>query len=283
MNVMPNPRPNVSKRALKLGQILAGSLLMLLSFLSPVASADSFALSNLPDLIDRIKPSIVVIGTYSQTRSPAFVMRGTGFVIGDGTLIATNAHVIPQSLDSTGGEMLVVQLVVHAPAANKGGQQRMAKVAATDKEHDLSLLRIEGAPLTPMVLHTGKAPAVREGQGVAFIGFPIGGVLGLSPVTHRGIISAITPIVLPGPNASQLNAKVIRSLKRGAFEVYQLDGTAYPGNSGGPLFEVEKGEVIGIINMVFVKGTKESLLSQPSGISFAIPAVYLADLLEDLR
>ena len=63
MNVMPHPRPNVSKRALKLRRILAGSLLMLLSFLSPVASADSFALSNLPDLIDRIKPSIVVIGT----------------------------------------------------------------------------------------------------------------------------------------------------------------------------------------------------------------------------
>ena len=75
----------------------------------------------------------------------------------------------------------------------------------------------------------------------------------------------------PGPNASQLNAKVIRRLKRGSFEVYQLDGTAYPGNSGGPLFELEKGEVIGIINMVFVKGTKESVLTQPSGISFAIP------------
>ncbi len=41
-------------------------------------------------------------------------------------------------------------------------------------------------------------PMLREGQVVAFIGFPIGGVLGLSPVTHRGIISAVTPIALPG-------------------------------------------------------------------------------------
>ena len=277
MNAMLHAVQQVSKRILKQSRVLAGIFLIPLAFFAPVVSAEASTLANLPDLIDRIKPSIVVIGTYSQTRSPAFVMRGTGFVIADGTLIATNAHVIPETLNSASGEILVVQ----ALAAPKAAQQRVVKVAVTDKDHDLSLLRIEGAPLPPMALHT--TPAVREGQSVAFTGFPIGAVLGLSPVTHRGIISAITPIVLPGPNASQLNAKVIRRLKRGSFEVYQLDGTAYPGNSGGPLFELEKGEVIGIINMVFVKGTKESVLTQPSGISFAIPSVYLADLLDELR
>ena len=123
---------------------------------------------------------------------------------------------------------------------------------------------------------------MREGQSIAFTGFPIGGALGLSPVTHRGIISAITPIALPSATAQQLNAKVIRRLKNGAFEVYQLDGTAYPGNSGGPLFEMEKGEVIGIMNMVFVKGTKESALSAPSGISFAVPIAYLQELLHEI-
>ena len=49
------------------------------------------------------------------------------------------------------------------------------------------------------------------------------------------------------------------------------------------LYEVitdsESGEVIGIINMVFVKGTKEAALSQPSGISFAIPVSHLAEML----
>jgi S1-C subfamily serine protease len=68
-------------------------------------------------------------------------------------------------------------------------------------------------------------------------------------------------------------------LKAGSFEVYQLDATAYPGNSGGPLIETDRGEVIGIINMVFVKSTKESVLSQPSGISFAVPARYLEELI----
>ena len=58
----------------------------------------------LPELIEQIKPSIVVIGTYAKTRSPAFVMRGTGFVVGNGTLVATNAHVVPDVLDAASGE-----------------------------------------------------------------------------------------------------------------------------------------------------------------------------------
>ncbi len=240
-------------------------------------SFTKFASATLPDLIDQIKPSIVVVGTYLKTRSPAFVMRGTGFVVGNGTLVATNAHVVPENLDSANGEILVIQ----APAGRGLLQQRPAKVTASDKAHDLALLRIEGSPLPALVLQS--VGPVREGQSVAFTGFPIGSVLGLSPVTHRGIISAITPIVLPSAKANQLNEKVIKRLKSGTFEIYQLDGTAYPGNSGGPLFEMEKGEVIGIINMVFVKGTKESVLSHPSGISFAIPVLYLQELLREVR
>ena len=115
------------------------------------------------------------------------------------------------------------------------------------------------------------------------MGFPIGGVLGFSPVIHRGIISAITPIALPSPTAQQLNEKVIKRLKAGSFEVYQLDATAYPGNSGGPLIEMEKGDVVGIINMVFVKSTKESVLSQPSGISFAVPVRHLDELMHETK
>jgi S1-C subfamily serine protease len=231
----------------------------------------------LPELIDQVKPSVVVIGTFAKTRSPSFVMRGAGFVVGDGTLIATNAHVIPESLDSANGETLVIQVLSGRP----GPQMRSARTVADDKAHDLVLLRFEGPPLPATILHT-RDP-VREGQSVAFIGFPIGTVLGLSPVTHRGIISAITQIAIPGATASQLNEKVIKRLKEGAFDVYQLDATAYPGNSGGPLFETEKGEVIGIINMVFVKGTKESALTHPSGISFAVPVVHLQELLRRQR
>ena len=61
------------------------------------------------------------------------------------------------------------------------------------------------------------------------------------------------------------------------------DGTAYPGNSGSPVYDPETGDVIGIINMVLVKGTKESALSQPSGITYAVPSRHLQSLLEKGR
>lgn len=248
---------------------------LLLPFMLLAAAGPSSA--ALPDLVAQLKPSIVVIGTYAKTRSPAFIMRGAGFAVGNGTLIATNAHVVPELLDSASGESLVVQVL----PGGSGMQQRSAITAVRDKAHDLALLRIDGATLPALLLQ--NEAVVREGQSVAFIGFPIGSALGLSPVTHRGMISAITPIVLPTATASQLDEKVIKRLRSGSFEIYQLDGTAYPGNSGGPLFDVEKGEVIGIINMVFVKGTKESVLTHPSGISFAVPVRYLQELLLDMR
>lgn len=232
----------------------------------------------LPELVERIKPSIVVVGTYAKTRSPAFVMRGAGFVVGNGNMIATNAHVVPDNVDSANGEALVIRM----PSDPTEMQQRGAVVAVKDKAHDLALLRIEGSALPALPLQQSEG-TVREGQSIAFIGFPIGGILGFSPVTHRGIISAITPIALPISAANQLNEKVISRLRSGSFDVYQLDATAYPGNSGGPLIETENGEVIGIINMVFVKSTKESVLTQPSGISFAVPAPYLRKLLVDFR
>jgi hypothetical protein len=37
--------------------------------------------------------------------------------------------------------------------------------------------------------------------------------------------------------------------------------------------------VFGIVNMVFIKGTKETALSQPSGITYAIPSRHLQELL----
>ncbi|TLD45112.1 MAG: putative serine protease HtrA [Accumulibacter sp.] len=232
------------------------------------------AAAELPDVIERVKPSVVVVGTQQLTRSPQFVMRGTGFVVGDGRTVATNAHVLPAAIDEAAGEKLVILVRL----ADAKAQQRPARVVAVDKGHDLALLRIDGPLLPALTLH--EAEPVREGQAVAFTGFPIGGALGLSPVTHRGIISAITPIVLPGANARELNARVVQQIRAGSFDIYQLDATAYPGNSGGPLFDASRGEVLGIINMVFVKENKESVLSKPSGISFAIPVRFLRDLLQ---
>jgi S1-C subfamily serine protease len=149
---------------------------------------------------------------------------------------------------------------------------------AIDRAHDLALLRIEGSALPALKLSDGTR--MREGMSVALNGYPIGGVLGFTPVTHRGIVSSITAIVLPAPSSQALNARAIARLRQGSFDIYQLDATAYPGNSGSPVFDIESGEVVAVINMVLVRGSKESALRFPTGISYAIPVRFVNELLK---
>lgn len=230
------------------------------------------AYAELADVIEKVKPSIVAVGTYKKTQSPPFVFRGTGFVIDSGNLAATNAHVLPETGSVDGPELAILI------RNSKGeGSIRLAHIIRKSADHDLALIRFDGTPLPALVM--GDSNLVREGQRIAFTGFPIGGALGFSPVTHQGNVSAITPIALPMGNANQLNEKAIQRLKRVPFNIFQLDGTAYPGNSGSPLFNFENGEILGVINMVFIKGSKETALSQPSGISYAIPIIHLKNLL----
>ena len=114
---------------------------------------------------------------------------------------------------------------------------------------------------------------------MAFTGFPLGAALGLYPATHRGMISAITPDAIPAKNANQLTVEMLKRLKTPEL-VYQLDATAYPGNSGSPVYSPETGHVVGVINKVFVSQGKESALSAPSGISYAIPVKHVNTLLK---
>lgn len=253
---------------------MKGVLFVLKSFIFCFFSLSTVATAELPATIEKIKPSIVAIGTYKKTQSPPFVFRGTGFVVGDGTQVVTNAHVLPDLTTPDAPELAVLTRSPQGEALI-----RRAKIISRINDRDLAEIHLEGPPLP--VLKIGDSTSVREGQAIGFTGFPIGGALGFSPVTHRGIISAITPIVLPGANANQLNEKLIKQIKRGAFEVFQLDATAYPGNSGSPVFDVETGHVVGVINMVFIKGSKESALTAPSGISYAIPAMYVKQLLNE--
>lgn len=233
------------------------------------------AAADLVETIARVKPSIVAVGLYRQTDNPQFSLRGTGFAVGDGSLIATNAHVIADQgnpANPSGAPALVVQ-------ARIGGRTQLlaARLVASDPAHDLAILRLTDQKLPALKIR--PADAVREGMSVAFSGFPIGGALGFAPVTHRGIVASITPIALPSPTAQQLNPQLVRQLKVGSFDIFQLDATAYPGNSGSPLFDVDSGEVIGVISMVLIKGTKESALTAPSGITYAVPSNFLLDIL----
>ncbi len=246
-------------------------VLAALAFLPAVAALAS----DLPETIDRVRPSIVVVGTHAPLRQPDAHFMGTGFVVGDGRHVLTNAHVLPEDLDSETNERLVV-----FTGRGERVRPRPAEIVARDREHDLALLRTPGERLPPMTLD--RSDDVRAGQRFAFTGFPIGMVLGMYPVTHEALVSSVTPIAIPQGNSRQLDAELIRRLSD-PYAVFQLDATAYPGNSGSPLYHPDSGEVVGVVNMVFVKRTKESVLQDPSGIAYAIPIRYGRRLLEQVR
>lgn len=247
--------------------IRATRLACLLFLLPGAARAD-----DLPRTIATVKASVVGVGTYQRTRSPAIAFGGTGVVVGDGLTVLTNAHVLPAVLDSEQMEALGVVL---GPA--EAPRFRRATLLATDKEHDLALLRLSGAPLPALAL--GDSDGVLEGQSLAFTGFPLGMLLGLHPVTHRATLAALTPAQLPSSSSNRLDAGALRQMQRTTFAIFQLDATAYPGNSGSPLYDPDTGTVYGVLNMVFVKAGRDSAITNPSGIAYAIPSNFARALL----
>lgn len=231
------------------------------------------AQAGLTATIPRVKRSVVGIGTRLRTRSPAVAFFGTGFAVGDGLSVITNAHVLPPLPSADGKEELGIVTrignILHF---------RPARLVAADREHDLAHLRLEGEPMPALQL--GEQGQVVEGQDLAFTGFPLGMVLGLHPATHRAMLAAISPVVMPSISSRRLDVRAIVQLQRSSFDVFQLDATAYPGNSGSPVYDPETGVVHGVVNKVFVNGLKEAAIATPSGITYAIPVRHVHTLLQ---
>jgi S1-C subfamily serine protease len=254
-------------------RFILGHLLLFVVYASITNSLAAEA--DLPETLVRVKSGIVAVGTYLPSRNPREILLGTGFAVNSGRTVVTNAHVVEMTLDKEHLE----QVAVFFRQEHKE-YMLLAEVAAIDEEHDLALLTLADGQLP--ALEIGDSRQVREGEPYAFTGYPIGQILGLYPVTHRSIISAISPNAIPATVSRQLNVNMLKKLQA-PYDVFQLDATAYPGNSGSPLYDESTGKVVGIINKVFVQGSKENALSNPSGISYAIPAEHIKTLLNQLN
>ncbi|MEP7281660.1 MAG: serine protease [Rubrivivax sp.] len=264
----------------------------LLAHAVAIAAAGGFApaaRAGLPEIIEAARPSVLPIGRFDPLGSPRFAFRGTAFAVGDGRHVVTNAHVLTADGSPTGAPLVSAAnaapgegWALQVPLPDGGSDWRRVELVQQDRSHDLALLRlVDGAPLAPLAL----APdgRLREGLAVLLVGFPIAGVLGFQPVSHRGMVSSIAAFALPAAIAARLGDRAIARLRGGDFDVVQLDATAYPGNSGGPVLDAATGEVVAVVNMVLVKGSRESALRYPSGISYAVPARWIAPLLVKAR
>lgn len=153
---------------------------------------------------------------------------GSGFVISEKGYIITNNHVVAQAEEVT---ILLSE-----------GEKVKGKVVNRDPGRDLALLYVAMEDIKPLRL--GDSDDVRVGEIVLAIGSPLG---------------------LPGPNVSigvvSAVKRNIRSKDMFLEDLIQTDAAVNPGNSGGPLINMD-GEVIGITT---------AMVPYAQGISFAIP------------
>jgi serine protease Do len=221
------------------------------------------------DTVARVKESVVGIALLLPTRAVPAQTIGTGFVVGNGRLVVTSLHVVKQQQPQVGQILFVL--------SGNGSQidRRQAKILLVNRVTDLALLEIDGPPLPALKLRD-SVDLAPDGTEIGITGFPIGNVLGFQPTTARGIVSARPENRTPEANSNSLDAASIRAPR---FFIYQLDVIAYPGNSGGPVYESATGEVIGVVAAGFIKSQKEKVLSDPSGITYAIPSGHVRDLL----
>ncbi len=167
--------------------------------------------------------------------------QGSGFIIDKEGHILTNYHVIADARQ--------LEVTLH------NRKKYRATVIGTDRSHDLAVIQIKGAELTPMVL--GDSRNLQVGQKVYAIGNPFG----LSGTLTSGIVSSIRSV--QEPEGTTID------------EAIQTDAAINPGNSGGPLLNW-RGEVIGINTMI------ASNSGQSAGIGFAIPINTAKAVLNDL-
>ncbi|MDW5285639.1 serine protease [Alteromonas macleodii] len=245
--------------------------LFLLTTLGTGLRAEQHEVHNFTDVVKLVSKSTIAIAVDAPIKHSSPRVLGTGFVVADGHFAITNYHVVSEDLDPT-----IVENYVALSGQGSVVKKIRAEVVKIDPKHDLALLKLD-SPLNALEL--GSEELLLPGSEVALTGFPIGAILGLYPATHRGYISAITPDAIPASNSNQLTIEMMNRLQNVSL-IYQLDAIAYPGNSGSPLYSPTTGEVIGVINKVLVKDTKESALSSPTGISYAIPVKFVIKLLE---
>jgi serine protease Do len=163
---------------------------------------------------------------------------GSGFILSADGFIMTNAHVVQ------GADEIIVTL--------PDRREFRAKLIGADRRTDVAIVKIDASAL-PFV-KIGDPQRLRVGQWVVAIGSPFG----LDNTVTAGIVSA-------------------KARETGEYLPFiQTDVAVNPGNSGGPLINMQ-GEVVGINSQIFTTS------GAFAGISFAIPIDEASRVGDQLR
>jgi serine protease Do len=175
-------------------------------------------------------------------RTPPSRGVGSGFIVSSDGYVLTNAHVVADASE------VIVTLTDR--------REFTAKVIGIDKPSDVALIKIAATGLP--TVRFGDPSKLRPGQWAIAIGSPFG----FENSVTAGVISALGRPLIDG---GQTYVTFI-----------QTDAAVNPGNSGGPLFNID-GEVIGINSQIY------SRTGGYMGVSFAIPIDLALNVKEQLQ
>jgi serine protease Do len=164
---------------------------------------------------------------------------GSGFIVSPDGYIMTNAHVVENAEEVT--------------VKTTDRREYTAKVIGSDPATDVAVLKIDAKNLPTVKL--GDPAKLRPGEWVIAIGSPFG----FENSVTAGIVSA-TSRSMPGSNYAPF---------------IQTDVAVNPGNSGGPLFNLD-GEVVGINSQIYSRN------GGYMGLSFAIPIDVASNVQQQL-
>ena len=204
--------------------LFLSSLFQVAQAQSSVSESKSLDRSNasdsLPELVRRVKPSVVSVLTYDTKGEP--LISGTGFFIRPGEVV-TNMHVIKNAH----------RVEIHT-LEGKGRTYPVAGALAVDDEADLALLKVD-LPADRSRTITFATSLPDEGEPIFLIGNP----LRLEGSVSNGIVSAVREV----PDLGR---------------IIQVTAPVSHGNSGSPLFNM-RGQVIGIVTVKVTNGQNINL------------------------
>jgi tetratricopeptide (TPR) repeat protein len=192
------------------------ALLALFAFAASAAAAGE----SLPELVRRVKPSVVSVITYNSAGDVA--LTGSGFFIRPGEVL-TNLH--------------VVEGAHHAEIRTFEGKGKTYKVSGlvdVDEDGDLAVLKVD-MPAERASVAEATTVIPDEGERIFVIGNP----LRLEGSVSDGIVSAVREV----PSLGQ---------------IVQITAPISHGNSGSPVFNM-KGQVVGVVTIRVMNGENINL------------------------
>ena len=193
-------------------------------------------------------------GDQPQTEKYQVKALGSGFIISPDGYILTNDHVAGNA----------TKIIV----TTTDGSQYNAKLIGTDRNADVSLLKIDGKHF-PDIKH-GNSDDVLVGEWAIAMGNPLGLFsINDKPTVTVGVIS---------------NTGVNLGLEEGRNyrDMIQTDAAISSGNSGGPLLNAD-GEVIGMNAMIRTTATNYQGEAGSIGLGFAIPINRVKSVIDRLK